>query len=45
MPVNILITFIIGSALGWLLLIITKPPKHLKGLILGACAAGKLLAS
>ncbi|XP_023767408.1 protein PIN-LIKES 3 isoform X3 [Lactuca sativa] len=42
MPVNILITFIIGSALGWLLLIITKPPKHLKGLILGACAAGNM---
>ncbi|CAI9272185.1 unnamed protein product [Lactuca saligna] len=42
MPVNILITFIIGSALGWVLLIITKPPKHLKGLILGACAAGNM---
>ncbi|XP_071735350.1 protein PIN-LIKES 3-like isoform X2 [Rutidosis leptorrhynchoides] len=35
MPVNILLTFIIGSALGWLLLIITRPPQHLKGLILG----------
>ncbi|KAL9995659.1 putative membrane transport protein [Helianthus debilis subsp. tardiflorus] len=42
MPVNILLTYIVGSALGWLLLIITKPPQHLKGLILGTCAAGKL---
>ncbi|KAL4577811.1 hypothetical protein LXL04_013925 [Taraxacum kok-saghyz] len=42
MPVNILITFIIGSALGWVLLIIARPPQHLKGLILGACAAGNM---
>ncbi|KAI7750228.1 hypothetical protein M8C21_027764 [Ambrosia artemisiifolia] len=42
MPVNILLTYIIGSALGWVLLIITKPPQHLKGLILGSCAAGNL---
>ncbi|KAI3798688.1 hypothetical protein L1987_33966 [Smallanthus sonchifolius] len=42
MPVNILLTYIIGSALGWVLLIITRPPQHLKGLILGACAAGNL---
>ncbi|KAI3794434.1 hypothetical protein L1987_37066 [Smallanthus sonchifolius] len=42
MPVNILLTYIIGSALGWVLLIITRPPQHLKGLIIGACAAGNL---
>ncbi|MFS8009904.1 putative membrane transport protein [Helianthus anomalus] len=42
MPVNILLTYIIGSALGWMLLIITRPPQHLKGLILGTCAAGNL---
>ncbi|XP_071735353.1 protein PIN-LIKES 3-like isoform X2 [Rutidosis leptorrhynchoides] len=42
MPVNILLTFIIGSALGWVLMIIAKPPQHLKGLILGACSAGNL---
>ncbi|XP_076934601.1 protein PIN-LIKES 3-like [Bidens hawaiensis] len=42
MPVSILLTFIIGSALGWVLLIITRPPQHLKGLILGTCAAGNL---
>ncbi|XP_071706887.1 protein PIN-LIKES 3-like [Rutidosis leptorrhynchoides] len=42
MPVNILLTFIIGSALGWVLTIIAKPPQHLKPLILGTCAAGNL---
>lgn len=42
MPFNILITFIIGSALGWLLIKITRAPQHLKGLILGSCAAGNL---
>ncbi|KAM0003470.1 putative membrane transport protein [Helianthus debilis subsp. tardiflorus] len=42
MPVNILLTFIIGSMLGWLLLIIARPPQHLKGLIIGTCAAGNL---
>ncbi|XP_076934600.1 protein PIN-LIKES 3-like [Bidens hawaiensis] len=42
MPVNILLTFIIGSALGWLLLLIARPPQHLKGLIIGTCAAGNL---
>ncbi|PWA58437.1 auxin efflux carrier family protein [Artemisia annua] len=42
MPVNIFLTYIIGSALGWVLLIIAKPPRHLKGLILGSCAAGNM---
>ncbi|KAF7809540.1 protein PIN-LIKES 3-like [Senna tora] len=42
MPVNILFTFLIGSALGWILIKITRPPKHLEGLILGCCAAGNL---
>ncbi|XP_071708608.1 protein PIN-LIKES 3-like [Rutidosis leptorrhynchoides] len=41
MPVNIL-TIIIGSALGWLLMITTRPPQHLKGLIIGTCVAGNL---
>lgn len=40
MPINILITFIIGSALGWILIKVTRAPQHLKGLILGCCAAG-----
>ncbi|KAF2291664.1 hypothetical protein GH714_027994 [Hevea brasiliensis] len=42
MPFNILVTFIIGSALGWILVKITGPPKPLKGLILGCCAAGNM---
>ncbi|XP_031269229.1 protein PIN-LIKES 3-like isoform X3 [Pistacia vera] len=39
MPFNILLTFIIGSALGWMLLKITKAPSDLWGLVLGCCAA------
>ncbi|KAK9670506.1 hypothetical protein RND81_13G205800 [Saponaria officinalis] len=42
MPVNILLTFIIGSALGWILVKITGAPHNLKGLIIGCCAAGNL---
>ncbi|KAH9616146.1 hypothetical protein KSS87_002055 [Heliosperma pusillum] len=42
MPVNILLTFVIGSALGWVLVKLTKAPKHLHGLIIGACSAGNL---
>ncbi|XP_062144986.1 protein PIN-LIKES 3-like [Alnus glutinosa] len=42
MPLNVLATFLIGSALGWILLKITRPPQHLKGLILGCCAAGNM---
>ncbi|EXB95102.1 Uncharacterized transporter [Morus notabilis] len=42
MPVNIMSTFVIGSGLGWLVVKITKPPQHLKGLVLGCCSAGNL---
>ncbi|KAI4330439.1 hypothetical protein MLD38_028729 [Melastoma candidum] len=42
MPINILITFLIGSALGWVLVKVLRVPSHLKGLILGCCAAGNL---
>ncbi|RZC45808.1 hypothetical protein C5167_038755 [Papaver somniferum] len=42
MPLNILITFIAGSAFGWVLIQFTRPPSHLRGLILGCCAAGNL---
>ncbi|WVZ22835.1 hypothetical protein V8G54_001379 [Vigna mungo] len=42
MPFNILFTFIAGSALGWILIKITRPPQHLEGLILGCCSAGNL---
>lgn len=43
MPINILITFIIGSILGWIVILVTRAPPHLRGLILGCCAAGKHL--
>ncbi|EXB56256.1 Uncharacterized transporter [Morus notabilis] len=42
MPVNILITFIVGSILGWIVIQFTRPPQHLHGLILGCSAAGNL---
>ncbi|CAI9115314.1 OLC1v1016188C1 [Oldenlandia corymbosa var. corymbosa] len=42
MPFNILITFIAGSLLGWMLIQITRTPQHLRGLVLGCCAAGNL---
>uniref|UniRef100_A0A803MHR5 Uncharacterized protein n=1 Tax=Chenopodium quinoa TaxID=63459 RepID=A0A803MHR5_CHEQI len=42
MPINILITFLIGAILGWMLVKVTRPPKHLKGLIIGACSAGNM---
>lgn len=42
MPANILLTFIIGSALGWILVRITPTPEHLHGLVIGCCSAGNL---
>lgn len=42
MPFNILFTFIIGSILGWAVIQITRPPQHLRGLVVGCCAAGNL---
>ncbi|XP_048503613.1 protein PIN-LIKES 3 isoform X2 [Beta vulgaris subsp. vulgaris] len=42
MLVNILITFLIGSTMGWVLAKVTKAPKHIKGLILASCSAGNL---
>ncbi|EOY18974.1 Auxin efflux carrier family protein, putative [Theobroma cacao] len=40
MPVNIFITFIFGSALAWLLIKITRTPRHLQGVVIGCCSAG-----
>ncbi|KAL5752250.1 hypothetical protein ACOSQ2_022757 [Xanthoceras sorbifolium] len=42
MPVNILLTFLIGSALAWILIKITRTPPHLQGLVIGCCSAGNL---
>jgi len=41
MPVNILVTFLLGSALGWIIIKLTKHPKHTEGLIVGVCSAGR----
>ncbi|XP_014633421.1 protein PIN-LIKES 1 isoform X5 [Glycine max] len=38
MPLSILLTIIIGTALGWLLVKIARVPRHLRGLVLGCCA-------
>ncbi|XP_043708621.1 protein PIN-LIKES 3-like [Telopea speciosissima] len=42
LPMNIFMTYLIGSVLGWLLLKISRPPSHLRGLIFGCCAAGNM---
>lgn len=42
MPVNVFLTFLIGSFLGWLVNLVTRPPPHLRGLVIGCCAAGNL---
>ncbi|CAI0434748.1 unnamed protein product [Linum tenue] len=42
MPVNVLITFVVGSVLGWMVIQLARPPKQLKGLIVGCTAAGNL---
>ncbi|GAV85411.1 Mem_trans domain-containing protein [Cephalotus follicularis] len=42
MPVNILLSFIVGTLLAWILIKITRTPKHLQGLVIGCCSAGNL---
>ncbi|XP_040368138.1 protein PIN-LIKES 3 isoform X1 [Rosa chinensis] len=42
MPVNILMTFIVGSIFGWVLILLTRTPPRLRGLTVGCCAAGNL---
>ncbi|KAK8947439.1 hypothetical protein KSP39_PZI006599 [Platanthera zijinensis] len=42
MPVNIILTFVVGSAFGWILNKITKAPPQLKPILLGCCASGNL---
>ncbi|XP_061347803.1 protein PIN-LIKES 3-like [Gastrolobium bilobum] len=42
MPLNVLLIYIIGTALGWLLVKITRVPHHLQGLVMGCCASGNL---
>ncbi|KAL2576823.1 hypothetical protein AAZV13_16G095600 [Glycine max] len=40
--VNIFLTLVVGSILGWMLNKIAKTPKHLRGLVNGCCTAGNL---
>ncbi|XP_020235381.1 protein PIN-LIKES 3 [Cajanus cajan] len=42
MPLSILVTYIAGTVLGWLLIKAIRVPHHLHGLVLGCCAAGNL---
>ncbi|PKU81541.1 hypothetical protein MA16_Dca007648 [Dendrobium catenatum] len=42
MPVNILLTFLLGSVFGWILNKITKVPSGLRPILLGCCASGNL---
>ncbi|XP_057861984.2 protein PIN-LIKES 7 [Cryptomeria japonica] len=42
MPVNILLTFLIGGLLGWIVVKLTRTPRHLSGLVVGNCCSGNL---
>jgi predicted permease len=42
MPVNIAITFLAGSALGWIACKVLKPPQHFRGLIIAFCSSGSV---
>ncbi|PRQ19632.1 putative membrane transport protein [Rosa chinensis] len=42
MPVNVGMTFIVGSIFGWILILLTRTPRRLRGLTVGCCAAGNL---
>ncbi|CAM0952985.1 unnamed protein product [Alopecurus aequalis] len=42
MPVNIPITFLVGSVLGWIACRILKPPPDFRGLIIAFCSSGNL---
>uniref|UniRef100_A0A0D9XGJ8 Uncharacterized protein n=1 Tax=Leersia perrieri TaxID=77586 RepID=A0A0D9XGJ8_9ORYZ len=42
MPINIGITFMAGSTLGWIACTILKPPQHFRGMIIAFCSAGNL---
>ncbi|KAI9105105.1 hypothetical protein K1719_022821 [Acacia pycnantha] len=42
MPLNILMSYIIGSILGWILLKIVEVPHTLRRLVFGCCVAGNI---
>ncbi|KAM3223189.1 hypothetical protein ACQJBY_056875 [Aegilops geniculata] len=39
MPVNIGIIFLAGGVLGWLAVLVLRPPPHLRGLVVASCSA------
>ena len=39
MPVNIGIVFLAGGVLGWLAVLLLRPPQHLRGLVVASCSA------
>ncbi|VAI63987.1 unnamed protein product [Triticum turgidum subsp. durum] len=39
MPVNIGIIFFAGGVLGWLAVLVLRPPPHLRGLVVASCSA------
>jgi len=43
MPLNIILRYIIGTTLAWILTKITRVPRHLHGLVMGCCAAGRFI--
>ncbi|KAG9442549.1 hypothetical protein H6P81_018403 [Aristolochia fimbriata] len=42
MPINIGLTFLFGGILGWIVVKILKPERHLGGLVIATCSAGNL---
>lgn len=40
MPINVFLTFLIGSVFGWVLNKVTKAPPHLRPILLSCCASG-----
>lgn len=42
MPINIGLTFLFGGILGWIVVKILKPERHLEGLVIATCSAGDL---
>ncbi|KAK8579716.1 hypothetical protein V6N12_070026 [Hibiscus sabdariffa] len=40
MPLNLLLAYIFGSMLAWLLIKITKTPTHLQAIVIACCSAG-----
>ncbi|KAL4331819.1 hypothetical protein GQ457_07G018930 [Hibiscus cannabinus] len=42
MPLNLLLAFVFGSILAWLVIKITRTPKHLQGIVIGCCSAGNV---